>query len=148
MNISHTISSVLLVLLVVLFSITGCHHRYNEKTFGFGKNSGAVNHISKELSLDSNQSLQLAELATWLEMQKEELNKKAEFRKLFVDEMKNAAINEEHLQQVSRNYFREIENTVHEFIKQLTTFHNNLSDSQKTQLAGLLENKKERWARN
>ncbi len=136
-----------LVLSVVFLSVTACHRHYNREQDRFAEHGEITNHISKELSLRPDQSMQLVEFMTWFEKRKKSLDRKEELREIFLEELTKDTLDEEYLLQTSTNYIRELEQTSQEFITQLARFHNSLSDDQMTKMVGLIENDTGRWSR-
>jgi Ca2+-binding EF-hand superfamily protein len=146
MNRLNTKISMLVILIAVFSGLTACHHHYDRDVTGFDNNSKAISHISRELSLNPEQTLQLEELLSGVaEMIREQKNRE-ELRRIIIDELQKENLNKDLLLQTVDNYINDIKQASQEVITQLAEFHENLSNEQKVELASLMENdKRGKW---
>jgi hypothetical protein len=133
---------VFFTLSIFLLTITACQHNEGRRHFGHGNGAGLTNHIVKELDLDSEQEIQLTEVLTSFEEKKEELDKRNELRKVFVEQLKNKELDTDYLRQETVELIQELENASNEFITNLGSFHASLNEEQKNKLANIISREK------
>ena len=107
---------VFLTLSIFLLTITACHHHDVRQYSGHGNDAGLTSYIVKELDLDSEQEIQLAEVLTSFEEKKEELGKRNELRDIFVEQLKSREFDQDYLRQETVKLIRKLENVSNEIL--------------------------------
>lgn len=131
----------LLASFIAAVAVSSCSRHDNRFRFGDLNPSDHVEKISEELKLTQSQSKELEAFISDLEDKKVLVQKGHNIMDMVVQELGSDQFDEESVEQAVSHYLSEVEVVSLKLVRDLSTFHDSLSDEQRTKLDRHLHSK-------